>query len=163
MKRFVVRYFLFLGLLFTTAYMPFTPFASVLNDLQTAMTLKGLALFLAPEEIDGVDILINPHYKIIITQACNGFIPVFFLWAALWAYPASWKKRIVWSFAAYAIFSVVNILRILTVVHFVKQEGGRANFYWSHDLLGNALLMAVGLTLFYLYLRTQSSLARKNR
>jgi len=53
----------------------------------------------------------------------------------------------------YFVFSFVNIFRILLVVHFVEQPAGQANFYWSHDLIGNTILMAVGLGLFVAFIK----------
>ena len=126
----------------------------MLNQGQTQLTLFGLNLFLKPEQLKGIDIMINPHYKIIINQACNGIIPILFLWASILAYPALFRHKVLWMILGYMVFSVVNVFRILFVVYFVEQEGGRGNFYWSHDLLGNALLMIVGLGLFVAFIKT---------
>ena len=41
----------------------------------------------------------------------------------------------------------------------IMKKEGEANFYWSHDLIGNAMLMGVGLGLFVLFIKT----AHKNR
>jgi exosortase/archaeosortase family protein len=54
----------------------------------------------------------------------------------------------------YIVFSLVNVLRILMVVYFVEQKEGQGNFYWSHDFVGNALLMGVGLGLFIAFIKT---------
>lgn len=52
-----------------------------------------------------------------------------------------------------AFFSV-NIVRILWVV-FVTQEGeGYKDFYWSHDIVGNSMLMLTGLGLFIVFIKT---------
>jgi exosortase/archaeosortase family protein len=56
--------------------------------------------------------------------------------------------------AGYVVFSLVNVWRILLVVYFVEQKGEQGNFYWSHDLLGNTILMVTGLTLFILFIKT---------
>jgi exosortase/archaeosortase family protein len=115
-----------------------------------------LAYFLAPGQLQGIDIIINPHYKIIINQACNGMIPVIFLWASILAYPSKLLLKLLWMVLGYAVFSIVNIIRILIVVYFVEQEGEQSNFYWSHDLLGNAMLMITGLFIFYVFIKRSS-------
>jgi len=153
MKRFIALYFLFLALLFTFFYADTSAVSTFLNEGQTKLTLFFLDIFLAPDQLVGIDIIINPHYKIIINQACNGIIPILFLFASILAYPSGIAHKILWMFIGYMLFSIVNILRILLVVYFVEAEGGRENFYWSHDLLGNVILIVLGLGLFVLFIK----------
>jgi len=154
MKRFVALYFLFLVLLFVLLYLPTSPVSLYFNQIQSDLTLFLLDLFLKPGQLQGIDIIINPHYKIIINQACNGLIPFFFLAASILAYPATLLHKILWLFIGYIVYSLVNVARILMVVHFVESEGGRGNFHWSHDMLGNTLLLVVGLGLFIAFIKT---------
>lgn len=154
MKRFIAFYFIFLAILFILFYADTNPLSTYINDAQTSLTLALLKLFLEPSQLKGIDIWINPHYKIIINHSCNAMIPILFLFAAILAYPSSLGYKFVWMLMGYLIFSLVNVLRILLVVYFVEQEGGRGNFYWSHDFLGNAILMVVGLSLFILFIKT---------
>jgi len=156
MKKFVALYFLFLALLFTLFYADTSVISHTVNEGQTKLTLYGLNLFLEPGQLKGIDIWINPHYRIIINQACNGIIPILFLWASILAYPSTVLNKIIWMGLGYLLFSIVNVFRILLVVHFTEQEAGQGNFYWSHDLLGNVILMAVGLGLFILFIKTSS-------
>ena len=156
MKKFISLYFLFLALLFTFFYADTSVISTTLNEGQTKLTLFLLNIFLEPGQLKGIDIWINPHYKIIVNQACNGIIPILFLWASILAYPTAIWHKILWMGTGYLLFSLVNVFRILLVVHFVELEGGRGNFYWSHDLLGNAILMAVGLGLFITFIKTSS-------
>jgi exosortase/archaeosortase family protein len=158
MKRFIAFYFLFLAILFTLFYAQTNAISTFINDAQTSLTLTLLNMFLEPGQLRGIDIWINPNYKIIINQACNGMVPILFLFASLLAYPSSLVHKLLWTVIGYVVFSLVNILRILMVVHFVEQEEGRENFYWSHDLMGNALLMVVGLSLFILFVKTSRRL-----
>lgn len=158
MKRFAALYFLFLIGLFTLFYADTNVVSISINDAQTSLTLFFLNLFLEPAQLKGIEIWINPHYKIIINQACNGMIPILFLFAAILAYPSSLWHKIMWMGIGYVLFSLVNILRILLVIYFVKQEEGQGNFYWSHDLLGNVLLMGVGLGVFIAFIKTSKRL-----
>ena len=127
--------------------------STLVNDQQTKLTLFLLDMFLPPEQLQGIDIWINPQYKIIINRACNGIIPILFLFASILAYPSTLWYKIFWMSLGYIIFSLVNVFRILLVVYFVEQEGGQENFYWSHDLVGNVLLMSVGLGLFIAFIK----------
>ena len=156
MKKFIALYFLFLALLFTFFYADTSVVSNTINDGQTKLTLYFLKLFLEPGQLQGIDIWINPHYRIIINQACNGMIPILFLWASVLAFPSNAWHKIFWIGIGYIIFSLVNIFRILLVVHFVEQPEGQSNFYWSHDLLGNSILIVVGLGLFIAFIKTSS-------
>ena len=156
MKQFIARYFLFLGGLFILFYAATSPVSIWLNSIQTEWTLNVLKWFLRPGQLEGIDIWITPEYKIIITQACNGMIPILFLYASILAYPSSIKDKILWMGVGYIVFFVVNIVRILLVV-FVTQNGqGQGEFYWSHDLLGNTLLMLTGLGLFIAFIKRRN-------
>jgi exosortase/archaeosortase family protein len=156
MRRFIALYFLFLGALFVVFYASSWQLTFALNNIQTNFTLQALSLFLKPEQLQGIDIWINPHYKIIITKACNGIIPILFLYASILAYPSTFGHKILWMVLGYILFFVVNIVRILWVV-FVTQSGeGQGDFYWSHDIVGNTLLMLTGLGLFIAFIQTSS-------
>ncbi|NOR55746.1 MAG: hypothetical protein GQ531_06010 [Sulfurovum sp.] len=147
MKQFVGLYFLFLALLFAAFYAPTSSVSILLNEGQRSLTIYFLDFFLAPEQRQGIDIWINPHYKIIITQACNGLIPIYILYAAILAYPSKLLHKVLWMLLSYVIFSLVNVLRILLVIFVTESGEGIDDFYWSHDLLGNMLLMFTGLAL----------------
>jgi exosortase/archaeosortase family protein len=162
MKRFIALYFLYLLILFTLFYADTSFLSNLVNEAQTKLTIFFLKIFLAQGQLQGVDIWINPHYKIIINQACNGLIPILFLFASIFAYPSTLWHRIYWMMIGYTVFTLVNVFRILLVVYFVEQNAGRENFYWSHDLMGNILLMGVGLGLFITFIKT-SSFNRSNR
>ena len=157
MKRFTALYFLYLAILFTLFYAETSLLSSLVNEGQTKLTLLFLNMFLTPEQLQGIDIWITPQYKIIINQACNGMIPILFLFASILAYPSTLWHKIVWMGTGYVLFSLVNVFRILLVVYFVEQEGGRENFYWSHDLIGNVILMSVGLGIFILFIKTSGN------
>jgi len=68
----------------------------LLNEGQRELTLYLLEIFLKPEQLKGADIWITPHYKIIISQACNGVIPILFLFASILAYPSTVGQKLFW-------------------------------------------------------------------
>ena len=160
MKRFIALYILFLCGLFVLFYAPTSSISTIFNDVQTKLTLFTLDFFLKPEQLQGIDIWINPQYKIIITKACNGIIPILFLWASIFAYPTKLLPKIIWSVIGYIVFFIVNIIRILWVVYITQHGEGQGEFYWSHDLVGNSLLMLTGLGLFILFIKTSRSVPK---
>jgi len=161
MKRFVALYFLFLAFLFVFFYAPTSVVSTLLNDGQTKLTLYFLDQFLQPGQLQGHDIWIHANYKIIINKACNGTIPILFLFASILAYPSTWLHKVLWMCVGYVLFVAVNVARILFVVHFTQMGQGHEEFYWSHDLVGNALLMLTGLGLFITFIKTSSQTIRK--
>jgi len=154
MKLFIALYFLFLALLFVFFYAPTTEFSIYLNKIQSSLTLVTLDTFLEPKQLKGIDIWVNPHYKIVITQACNGIIPILFLYASILAYPSRIRHKILWMILGYIVFFIVNVGRILWVVYVTQNGEGHGDFHWSHDIVGNAFLLFTGLGLFYAYIKT---------
>ena len=124
--------------------------SSFTSESQTNFTLSTLNIFLDPEQLQGNKIWINPHYHLIVNKSCNGMIPILFLYASILAYPSSFFHKILWMIIGYFILFITNTVRILLVVYFVE-EGGKENFYWAHDILGNVLLLFVGLVVFMAY------------
>lgn len=156
MKRFAFLYFFFLALLFALLYPDFSPLAVTVNEQQTGLTLYLLDLCLPTGMLNGIDILINPHYKIIITKACNGIIPVLFLFASLLAYPAFLRHKALWMLIGYTALTLINTGRILLVVYIVHNYNGKEDFSWAHDFIGNFILLVSGLTLFLMFIHTTS-------
>ena len=156
MKRFIALYFLFLVILFVLFYAQTSVLSTYINEGQTQLTIFFLEFFLKPEQLKGIDIWINPHYKIYISKACNGMIPILFLFASILAYPSSYIHKIVWMSIGYVVFSLVNVFRILLVVYATQEGEGQEEFYWSHDLLGNSLLIMTGLGLFIAFIKSSS-------
>ena len=156
MKQFVGLYFLFLALLFIFFYASTSSFSILLNDGQTNEILYILDFFLKPKQLQVADIWINPHYKIIITQECNGRIPILFFFASILAYPSTFWHKIGWMLVGYVVFVGVNVLRILLVVYATEHGEGQGSFHWSHDFVGNGLLMLTGLILFIGFIQTSS-------
>jgi len=155
-KKFTLKYFLFLGILFGLFYLHTSNIAIYINQVQTNTTLTILNLFLDKNQLQGIDIWINPHYKIIITQACNGMIPILFLAASILAYPSKIVNKTIWLIVGYIVLTIVNIIRLLIVTK-VTMVYGSSSFYWIHDIVGNFLLMIFGLGLFVMFIKTSQT------
>jgi len=156
MKRFILSYFLSLALLFGLFYAPIWSISDLLNEAQTNLTLFLLNLFLEPHQLQGSTIAIKKGYVIYITKACNGMIPILFLFGSILAYPSHIKPKIIWMSIGYLFFNIVNVGRILLVVYITKNGDGHADFYWSHDFVGNVLLMMSGLLFFIGFIKRGS-------
>jgi exosortase/archaeosortase family protein len=159
-QRFAISYLLWLGILFGLFYWAPSPLAHTPNEFLRLNLLKIMDAGLAPGQVQGSDIWINPHYKLMIEKACNGMIPVLMYLASIFAYPSSWKRRLVWGIMGSATMLLLNVARIYMVTWFVMQ-GGRENFSLSHDIFGNAIFMIAGLGMFYGFIRKAPPLSRR--
>ena len=157
MKTFTLYYLLLLPLLFGIFYWDLSPVAVLINTYQSKITLYTLSMGLPEGQLQGVDIMINPHYKVVVTKACNGMIPILVLYAAILAYPVRWSHKVYWLLVGYVVLTTINIARLYMVATLVKAQ---SDFPLYHDLFGNLLLMAIGLLLFYLFLATSQRTAK---
>ena len=153
-KRFALLYPVMLLLLFALLYADTSFLSKGPNAWQGELTLALLGLGLEPGQLQGNEIIINPSYRLIITQACNGMIPILFYWASVIAYPSGLLYKLLWLAIGYSVISLVNVMRILLVTYMLT-KGGRENFELAHDVIGNAILMAIGLLLFVLFIRAR--------
>jgi len=151
-RRFVFAYLGGVALLFGLFYLDTNPLSHWINEAQRQMLLDMLKATLGEDRIRGIDILAHPKFRIFITQACNGLIPYYLYLAAVLAYPVRWSRRLLWALIGYGVITLVNLLRLLFVTAMV--ERAPSNFPWSHDLVGNLMLMATGLVLFLAFVRS---------
>lgn len=156
MKKFLIYYWVNLGLLFGLFYWDVSPISLWFNPLQTDVTVWLTSLTLPVEWMHGYEIMINPHYSLIIEKACNGIVPYLFLMASIFAFPATYTHKIKWAIYGYVAIISINILRIWLVTQFVLES--QENFSLAHDYIGNALVIAVALLLFILFVKTRSKL-----
>jgi exosortase/archaeosortase family protein len=155
LRRFIALYFFYLGILFSLVSLPSSPLYFVLNTGQTELILYFLDFFLQENQRIGIDIWINSHYKIVITPACNGLIPLVFLYASILAYPCRFWNKVICLLLGYIILLWVNIFRIYMVVWITQNTRGQEAFFFAHDILGNLILMLTGLILFVSFIKAK--------
>ncbi len=148
-KNFVISYLIWLGVLFGLFYLNSNPFAVFLNELQRGWLMDSLRYFLG-DIVQDIYIHSAPNFRIRITYACNGLIPYYFFLASIFAYPSTWKLKFIWAVIGYFAIYLINLLRLLFVTAMTRNGG--ENFWWSHDIVGNLMLMVVGLGLFFWFM-----------
>ncbi|MBD3794876.1 MAG: archaeosortase/exosortase family protein [Epsilonproteobacteria bacterium] len=151
MKRFTLLYPIFMALFFFFLYLPTSSFSILLNHFQTDITAWGVSHLLPPKLMSGHQIIISPHYSLIIEQACNAMIAILLFLASIWAYPSSLKRKILFSFIGYTSLTLINILRIYLVALIVLKD--KNNFSLAHDFMGNIILLIGGILLFGVFVR----------
>lgn len=60
-------------------------------------------------------IIASPRFSVEIIQGCESIYPTTLLWAALLAYPAGWKARLIGIVGGAVILFILNIIRIMTM------------------------------------------------
>lgn len=86
-----------------------------------------------------------------IEAGCNGVEACIILAAAMLAYPAGWKIRLIGIAAGFAAIQAVNILRVITL--FYLAAWNQAAFEFAHLYLWQALIMLDVLVVWLIWVR----------
>jgi exosortase H (IPTLxxWG-CTERM-specific) len=96
-------------------------------------------------------------FAISIEAGCNGIEAAIILIAAMLAFPAPWKHRVIGILAGLTTVQALNIVRVVTLFY-LGQWSFRA-FEWAHFYLWQALIMLDALIVWLLWIRTLPSAA----
>lgn len=91
-------------------------------------------------------------FSVVILAGCNGVEAMIVLVAAIVAYPAPWRHRLVGLVAGVAAIQVLNLVRIVSL--FYLGQWNRGLFEWAHLYAWQALIMLDALVVFLVWLRT---------
>jgi exosortase H (IPTLxxWG-CTERM-specific) len=91
-------------------------------------------------------------FGVTIRAGCNGVEPMIVLLAAIVAYPAPWKHRLLGFAAGIVAIQFLNIVRIVSL--FYIGQWNLAVFEWAHLYAWQALIMLDALIVWLLWLRT---------
>ncbi|HHS93433.1 MAG TPA: hypothetical protein ENK82_08795 [Campylobacterales bacterium] len=152
MRKFTLHYLLTLLILFNLFYWEASPLANLINTLQIDLTSYLTSFTLSDEIMQENKIWINPTLRLVINQACNGFIPYFFFLASVIAFPTHIVHKLKWAILGYVILSLLNVFRIWFISQLVMLE--ESHFALAHDVLGNLFLLIGGLGLFIGFVKT---------
>ncbi len=97
-------------------------------------------------------------FSVVILAGCNGVEAMIVLVAAILAYPAPWRYRLVGMAVGIAAIQALNIVRIVSL--FYLGQWNREVFEWAHLYAWQALIMLDALIVFLLWLRTLPRQAR---
>jgi len=90
-------------------------------------------------------------FVISIEAGCNGIEAAIILIAAMLAFRAPWKHRLVGIAAGLAAVQVLNVVRVISL--FYLGQWSPAAFQWAHLYLWQALIMLDVLVVWLLWLR----------
>jgi exosortase H (IPTLxxWG-CTERM-specific) len=90
-------------------------------------------------------------FAIQILAGCNGVEAMIVLVAAIVAFPAPWKNRVVGAIAGIAAIQMLNLVRIASLYYLGQWSPGA--FEWAHLYLWQPLIMLDALVVFLVWLR----------
>jgi exosortase H (IPTLxxWG-CTERM-specific) len=153
MLRFLVRFPIFLvagfcALLIPALHPAVTSFTRGLVEI-SAMVIGLLGGGATAHEV----ILQNPSngFAMEVLDGCNGIDVVVLLWAAILAYPASWRQKGKGLLAGTVIINVINFLRIISLFYLGQYD--RQWFEFAHLYVWESVFVLLTLTIFWMWVR----------
>ena len=164
MARFALVFVVALGALFAAqltapvqraAVLPWT--AGIASASASLMTLVD------PQVVASGKVLRSTAtgFGVSIEAGCNGVEAALILIAAMLAYPAPWRHRVLGMVAGLAAVQALNIVRVISLFY-VGQWSPRA-FEWSHLYLWQALIMLDVLIVWLVWIRAIPTAAAPGR
>ena len=154
MLRFVTTFLLILVALFTLEMLNpvqehvITPFTSLLAHLSAVLILPFDNSVIAYGKVLQFK---DSGFAVSIEAGCNGVEATIVLIAAICAFPASWRARLIAISLGFLAIQVLNIVRIISL--FYLGNWNLEYFSWIHLYLWPALIMLDVLVVFIVYLR----------
>lgn len=91
-------------------------------------------------------------FAVSIEAGCNGVEAIIVLAAAVLAFPAPWKHKLIGLAAGFVAVQSLNLVRIISL--FYLGQWNRTVFDWAHLYIWQALIMLDVLIVFLIWLRT---------
>jgi exosortase H (IPTLxxWG-CTERM-specific) len=157
-KRFVSIFLLILLTLFTLEMLEtvqehvIVPFTTMLAHLSAAIILPFDSSAVAYGKVLQFK---DTGFAVSIEAGCNGVEAAIVLIAAIIAFPAGWRDRLLAISLGFLAIQVMNIARIISL--FYLGNWNLNAFSWIHLYLWPALIMLDVLIVFVVYLRYLSS------
>ncbi len=154
MSRFILIFLVLLFGLFALEVLAWTqthiilPFTAVIADVSVAIVTLFDSDVLASGKV--IRSLEN-NFAISIEPGCNGVEALIILFAAIFAFPAPLKHKLVGFGLGFFAIQAVNLLRIISL--FYMGQWNREWFDWFHLYLWQALIILDALVVWLVWLR----------
>ena len=124
------------------------PFTGVLADVSGWL----ITLFDANVSTEGVVIRsLTNGFAVAIAPGCDGIEAVIILVAAVLAFPAPWKHKVVGLVIGFFAIQALNLVRIISL--FYMGQYSQVAFEWFHLYLWQALIVLDALAVWLIWLR----------
>ena len=155
MPRFLLLFVVLLVVLLAAELTPPLQKAVVVpwTDLLARASVMLVTLFDPQVEAFGKIIRSTANgFAISIEAGCNGVEAAIVLIAAMLAYPAPWKHRVLGILAGLVAVQVLNVVRVISLFY-LGQWDARA-FEWAHLYVWQGLIMLDVVVVWLLWIRT---------
>ena len=154
----MVRFFLvFMGVLsalfwFEISKFGETHFVLPFTDLLAQLSAWIIKLFDSDVHSYGKIIQSTANgFAVQVERGCNGMEAVIILFAAVFAFPAPWKHRLIGFAVGFLAIQALNIVRIISL--FYLGQWNHTWFEWFHLYIWQALIIIDALVVWLLWLR----------
>ena len=162
MLRFLVLFPIFLAVGFCGLLIPFlhpaiTGFTRGLVEI-SAMVIRLFGGSATAHQV----VLQNPSngFAMEVLDGCNGDDVAVLLWAAILAYPASWRQKGKGLVFGTATIYVINFLRIISLFYLGQYD--RQWFEFAHLYVWESVFVLLTLTIFWMWVRRMTGRREEN-
>ena len=152
-RDFVLKYLLWVSVLYSFIYFenlsPLLFIHTLHTDLSIYLTGVWIGYFDLPIDISYATLTYENGLQLEILDECNGLAAFLFLLAAILAYPAKKKDKIIWIIFTYFILMLANAIRIDWILYHVISHPEA--FVFVHEVVGRYAIAFLTLILFYLF------------
>ncbi len=154
MLRFFLLFILIQGVLFTLDILEPVRQAFVLpfTELLARASAWIVTLFDARVHAEGIILRsLENGFAVSIQPGCNGIEASIVLIAAILAFPAPWKHKLIGLGIGLGAIQALNLVRIISL--FYLGQWNMTYFEWAHLYLWQALIMLDALVVFVIWVR----------
>ncbi len=154
MKRFLVLYIVYMLIAFVLV-----DYEPVREALHLDHYYTGAVVALSAWFIDLLGIHVTAHGAFLyldhaameVKFGCNGLEAILLYVAAVLAYPASWKLRLIGIIAGSTVLQVLNIIRIGVLAWVLEYH--QRQFALMHEYVTQSIMIALAFIVFLFYLQ----------
>jgi exosortase H (IPTLxxWG-CTERM-specific) len=155
MLRFFIIFLIIQGVLFTLELLEPVRVLFVIPFTEMIAHLSAWIVQLFDSNVISQGILLQDRktgFAVSIESGCNGIEAALVLIAAILAYPAPWKHKIIGLIAGLLAIQILNLVRIISL--FYLGQWNQQAFEWAHLYVWQGLIMLDALIVFLIWLRT---------
>lgn len=155
MTRFAILFLVVVTALFAAELTPPAQHALVIPWTEgLARVSAGLVTLFDPHVVSSGKMLQSTRngFAVSIEAGCNGIEAALILIAAMLAFPAPWKHRLIGIAVGLAAVQVLNVVRVVSL--FYLGQWSASAFEWAHLYLWQALIMLDVLIVWLIWIRT---------
>ncbi len=155
MLRFFIIFLVIQGVLFSLEVMHPVRVFFVIPFTEMIAHISAWTVQLFDSNVISQGILLQDRktgFAVSIESGCNGIEAALVLIAAILAYPAPWKHKLIGLIAGLLAIQLLNLVRIISL--FYLGQWDQQVFEWAHLYVWQGLIMLDALIVFLIWLKT---------